>query len=384
VTHTVVHRAPGRYAAFPHIAAAPDGALIAVFREAGAETAKRALTQEHTHQDRDSRIMCAQSTDGGITWSAPVCIHESPEYAVNDPAVTVLRDGSYLVRFCRWRIAARVARRTLDGPVHRHNVRDELVLMMAGSGFVRSGDGGRTWTAVDSEVADQPLVGAMSREPVLELGDGTLVLPVYMGYPAATESVWLLRSWDGGATWADASLIAGEPGQVGRYRHFDNFNETAIVDTGAGDLLAVVRRDSGFETAGGTFIAEGGVGELAWTRSRDAGFTWDPLRPTGIWGQPGHLLRLASGDLICTYGHRRPPFGVRASLVSVAGGEWRVRRDIVLRDDGASWDVGYPASVETAPGEIFTIYYLHGDDGVRHIAGTRWRVADMADRPAER
>ena len=46
---------------------------------------------------------------------------------------------------------------------------------------------------------------------------------------------------------------------------------------------------------------------------------------------------------------------------------------IVLRNDGASYDLGYPVSTQLSDGTVFTIYYFTGTDNITHIAGTRWR-----------
>jgi hypothetical protein len=49
--------------------------------------------------------------------------------------------------------------------------------------------------------------------------------------------------------------------------------------------------------------------------------------------------------------------------------------EIIVRDDGGSWDLGYPNAFEAEPGRIGTIYYFNRRDdavqangGVRHIA----------------
>ena len=47
--------------------------------------------------------------------------------------------------------------------------------------------------------------------------------------------------------------------------------------------------------------------------------------------------------------------------------------EIILRDDGANWDCGYPRVIEVSPGKCLTAYYINvaGDPiGVRHIAQT--------------
>ena len=49
---------------------------------------------------------------------------------------------------------------------------------------------------------------------------------------------------------------------------------------------------------------------------------------------------MRDGRIACVYGYRLPPFGLRARLSEDGGRTWG--REIVLRDDGGSWDLGYP------------------------------------------
>lgn len=376
--HHIVYRRDDHYASFPHIAVGADGDLLAVFREAGAGTAKAALTGEHTHQDADSRILFSRSVDGGRTWAAPV-VASGGDRAVNDPAITVLADERYLVRFCQWILAPGSRRHELPGPVMRHFVRMGQVGTMAGNAFALSEDGGETWHPVEAAIeGDLALQRAMSREPVVVMADGSFVLSVYEGYPFHTEQAWLMRSWNGGLRWGDASPIGRHYDPPVPYRQGASVNEVSVLPLDDLTLLAIARVDRAFTAdEGNKFISEGGVGELMWTISRDAGLTWDALRPTGIYGQPAHGLQLADGRLLCTYGYRRPPYGVRAALFCIDGQQWHTERTIVLRDDAAGWDCGYPASAQLPDGTIVSIYYLHHEDGVRYVACTRWQVDEM-------
>ena len=104
------------------------------------------------------------------------------------------------------------------------------------------------------------------------------------------------------------------------------------------------------------------------------GHTWHGLEQTPIWGHPAHLLRLHDGRVLCTYGYRREPFGVRACLSADGGRTWDIDNEIVLRADGTDRDLGYPSSVQFPGGDIFTAYYIHHSDPARYIGGTRWRV----------
>src|SRR5690606_6805639 len=115
-----------------------------------------------------------------------------------------------------------------------------------------------------------------------------------------------------------------------------------------------------------------------WTEvfeSADGGRTWSFLSRVNDWGAPGDLVRMADGRIACVYGYRMPPFGIRARVSEDDGATWG--RELILRDDGGSWDVGYPRVVEQQPGRLLTTYYMNcrndpiqANGGVRHIAWT--------------
>jgi hypothetical protein len=84
---------------------------------------------------------------------------------------------------------------------------------------------------------------------------------------------------------------------------------------------------------------------------------------------------MSDGRIVCVYGYRLPPYGIRARISEDGGRRWG--SEIVLRDDGGSWDLGYPRVVETEPGTLLAVYYFNRADdplqlngGVRHIART--------------
>jgi hypothetical protein len=110
--------------------------------------------------------------------------------------------------------------------------------------------------------------------------------------------------------------------------------------------------------------------------STDNGATWKYLnRPVadtgGHHGSPPHLLRLRDGRLCLTYGYRSAPYGIRARLSPDAGRSWGP--EIHLRDNCASWDVGYPRSVQRTDGRIVTVYYAHEPGGPeRKVSATIW------------
>ena len=75
----------------------------------------------------------------------------------------------------------------------------------------------------------------------------------------------------------------------------------------------------------------------------------------GVWGLPSHLLRLADGRLLMTYGYRRKPFGNQARVSEDYGRTWSAA--LIVSDDGAGGDLGYPSTAQFADGSPLTVWY---------------------------
>ena len=79
--------------------------------------------------------------------------------------------------------------------------------------------------------------------------------------------------------------------------------------------------------------------------------------------------------LVLIYGKRVEPFGIRVRISADSGRTWSDEK--VLRQDGGSWDLGYPRVVEHEKGKLLSVYYMNLKNdptqmggGVRHIAQT--------------
>jgi sialidase-1 len=375
--HVVIYRKFDSYATFPHVARLASGELAVVFREAGHESAAAARQGQPMHQGPGARIALLRSPDGGVSWpGTPTAVWDGGEFVVADPAVTQQSEGTLLIRAALWRMVPKEERDRLGARVMRHYAHLGLIGATWGNAILRSFDGGGTWEEKPILVRVPPIEGAVSRDPIIELPDGTLALSVYSGSPYRPDSAYLVRSWDGGATWGDPSTVASGTKAVS-YRQGVSYNETSVHFLESGLGIALLRVDRAPDVLGdNSYTCRGGEGSLAVSWSEDWGLSWTPPMPTPLAGQPGHLLPLRSGRLLCTYGYRSSPYGVRACLSEDAGRIWAVEREAILRDDGASWDVGYPSSVQLPDDRIFTVYYFHGPDGVRYIAGTLWEEQD--------
>ncbi|MAE67778.1 MAG: hypothetical protein CMJ18_26280 [Phycisphaeraceae bacterium] len=189
---------------------------------------------------------------------------------------------------------------------------------------------------------------------------------------SALSEPFFVRSDDEGRTWQFGSMLDAAPQRIG-------FNETAVVATADDTIVALARaepEDHSVRTRQ-ELATSAETAYLYQLVSRDAGRTWSAPVRTPILGFPAHLLRLSDGTILCTYGYREAPMGIRACVSRDHGRTWDVDRTYILRADGQGkgMDLGYPESTELSDGSIFTIYYMNGADNITHVAGTRWTLS---------
>ena len=125
---------------------------------------------------------------------------------------------------------------------------------------------------------------------------------------------------------------------------------------------------------------------IMWTEiysSDDGGRTWGFLSRVNDFGAPGSLTQLPDGRLVMVYGYRLAPSGIRAKVSEDGGKTWG--QELIVRDDGGSWDLGYPNTWTTDDGKVGVIYYFNSKDdpiqaggGVRHIVRSIFSVDDLA------
>jgi sialidase-1 len=357
ITHGVVYKDTDAYSCFPDIVRRANGELWVAFRRAGGFSLEALRRGKYDHVDKGARIGLARSLDNGVTWEVPTIIPAvDAECGDQDPSITELSDGTLMINFFRWRVVPAEEKDRLFYPSRQGH--DGSWSDVEGPWIIRSRDGGAHWETTPVRVDSTPLPRAGTSDAVLELPDGTLLMAIYGADPGSPVCrAYVVRSRDGGDTWGEPALIARDP--AGRV----SFEEPALVQTRAGYLLAMLR--------------SGEPGKYAYLHqaiSHDGGHTWTDLHETPMWGHPAQVRQLSDGRLLCAYGYRRPPFGVRACLSRDDGQSWDIAGEIVLRDDGTSRDLGYPSLAELPDGDIVTVYYIHGEDDVRHIAATRWRA----------
>jgi len=343
VRHTIVYREEGTYACFPTLSRNPNGALHTRF-------ATRVVA---SHIDPRGGHLSLASRDEGQTWQP---INGDPVHATWPDA-----SGHITIPAANgWRYAPAEQREAIEARgVEVRNVPDGSVAYAEGCVARRSVDGGVTWTQTPIDTPPKALVMNFHDVASVPRWDENTIMRAVYGRPVPNVrfyEVWLLRTEDNGSTWEWITMASDPEGLVG-------LGETSLVQAGNGDLIAMMRAEPVREHP-----------HLHLTRSRDAGRTWSPPVNTGISGHPPHLLQLSGGELLCTYGYRLDPMGIRAVVSRDCGHTWS--DPIVLRDDGygKGGNLGYPITVQLDDGSLFTLYYFTGADEVTCVAGTFWEV----------
>ena len=355
--HSIVYKDSGAYSCFPDILRRSNGELWVSFRLAGGFSVEALRRGKYDHVDKGARVALSRSLDNGETWQqVRIFLPFDPECGEQDPSITELTDGTLLINFFRWRVVPPEEKGRLPYPARQQY--DGSWSDVEGPWVIRSYDGGETWEGSPVPADSSPLPRAGTSDAVLELTDGTLLMGIYgADYGSPVCRAYAIRSCDGGDTWGQPALIARDPDSR------ISFEEPALTRTAEGYLLTVLRCGE-----------PGDYQYLHQAVSHDDGHTWADLHQTPMWGHPAQVLTLSDGRLVCSYGYRRPPYGVRACVSNDGGITWRIEREVVLRDDGGSRDLGYPSTAQLHDGRLVTVYYIHGDDGVRHIAATRWQL----------
>lgn len=357
MTHDLLYKDPGAYSCFPALAADQKGKLWVSFRRAGGFSLEAVRQGQYDHVDKGARIAVLHSEDGGETWSDPEILDAfDPERGEQDPSIQVLQDGVMMINFFQWYVVPEEEKDRLKYPARQQI--DGSWADVEGPYIVRSYDGGNSWEEDPVPVASHPLPRAGTSDAVIELPDGSLIMGIYGAeYGDNVCRSYSVISRDGGDTWGEPALIASDPEKR------ISFEEPGLTLTEDGTLLALIRAG---EPGNYTFLYQ--------ARSEDGGKSWMNLHQTPLWGHPASVIELADGRLLATYGHRRDPFGIRACLSRDGGVIWDIEDEIVLRDDGKTGDLGYPDTIQLEDGNLYTVYYFHGEDGIRHIAGTRWSL----------
>lgn len=382
--HRIVVKEKGRYNAFPVLNQLPDGRLTI-----------GCISSPFGDHYGLAGWLTFESRDHGRTWTPS----EDPMLPPNWPGTSprerydrlsgVLPDGTLMAvgsvgqeiwPLDRREEAEARSLRFVDDETYTSRFPGKLIISGYRLSVIRSRDGGHTWDRRTWTVSGYESAVGFPRGTVLE--DGTWLFPVYTTRAGGESDCLLFRSSDDGETW---HLHEAVP-RIG--------SEWALVETEPNRVLGHIRSTCYWDPAAveRTYHRDRFYTMEVW--SEDGGSTWTSPIEASFEGYPNHLLKLRDGRILCTYGYRRAPMGIRALISEDGGRTWDTDHEYVLRDDGggvsSAWppekrprmggaDVGYPISAELDDGTMLTVYYITTEDETTHVAATLWHPD--RDRP---
>lgn len=345
VRQVIVYQEPGRFAAWPAnngIWQWQDEILVGF-------TLGDYKADDESHsidRDRPARAVLARSLDGGETWKM-----EDPDNFVGDGGTPAPAPGG--MDSGNPDLALRVG-----GPPPYHQT---------GDSYFVSDNRGRSWRGPYLFSGLEPLKLTARTDYLASPGETLLFLSANQpGVKAGNyqDRAFVARVINGGRSFEFVSWITREP-------HTTRSVMPSSARISSREIVAALRRrdDSGSVRRNWIDLYASTDNGASWElRSKVA----DTDRPDMAHnGNPPALVRLRDGRIVVTYGYRSPPYGIRARISRDHGRTWG--REIPLREDGASWDLGYPRSVQRGDGRVVTIYYYTtAARPEQHIAATIW------------
>lgn len=301
------------------------------------------------------RVAAAYSADDGRTWSAPETIFDTPlddrdaGLAVSGGRVMVTtfnNTRAFQRRWNEWNAADTQARIS----AYLDTVTDAQEAEAFGSHVLI-----RTAPGEPFRPAGKVFVTAPHGPAVLSDGTffyiGRKFMPDSEAADGEGDGIYVIRSADG-IRWSQPVAVpmpAVADGVI--------LCEPHAAELPSGRIVAGVRASKGNEIF------------ATYTAVSDDGATFTPFVKT-FEGAPPHFTVLRDGRMVCTYGYRQPPFGIRAAF-SADGVHWS--DPVVLTDDGPGWDLGYPSTVERRDGTCLTVYYQAAPTGGAAIEYVVWK-----------
>ena len=366
-----IHKDDFAYISHPSISVLNDGRWIIAL----SHSVRRDINNPPLHPPEDPlfRNLLSRSADKGQTWEKPYFAPDFDWHGVETPGISQLSNGTLVLTQFRYRwYPLGLAKKRRDAgesisiklPGDRdwteeftNSEWDDALYSWArgydGLYSHYSTDNGDTFKTV--RINTEPYHGGFTRTGVVELSDGRIIYPVTEHIFPRNKHTYFVTSKDYCRNWEKPSLIVESPDLF--------YLEPHIAEVGKNELYCILRSThNGKED----FYA----GYLYSCRSLDGGITWTIPEATPMYGHPGHLLVLNDGRLLCTYGRRHAPFGIRACLSEDNGKTWLIDKEIIIRDDFPNYNLGYPTTIEYEPGKLFVCYYGQQSDGTTCVQGT--------------
>lgn len=314
---------------FPVAIKTGPNSIAVIFRTGGA------------HVGVSGTIAVSFSYDGGKSWSDPQEVAPRWDDSRN-PAFGINNKGELIAAYVKARYYL-YKEDNITGPVYSKQSLEENARSARQNPVyvIKSKDEGKTWEKRESFISKHlSLHSTYGR--IIQIPDGTLLMPVY-GIPYGKFGVGsvsiLVRSYDGGDTWGDESIVTHD------------HHETSYAFLDDDTLVAAARSDQGF---------------VSTLFSSDLGRTWsEPVQVTLINEHPADIIQLESGNVLLTFGRRVHPMGCGALISSDRGKTWNRDREILLSGDGKG-DLGYPSTVQLADGNIVAVMYYASGSAMSH------------------
>jgi hypothetical protein len=329
VKHVIVHYEPGRFCGWPanYGTWSWGNEILVGFKFAHYQAKDRGHSY---NKDKPVEYVAARSLDGGETWKfeRPVGLDTKVE--------------------------------PIACPGGINFTAPDFALRSRGSSFAASYDRGKSWS-VPYKLPDVGRSRLMARTDYIVNGrDDCLIFLTASKANDKEGQPFCVRTTDAGKTLAFVSWIGPEP------EGFSIMPQSLRLSDSK--LISSIRRK------------EDGLGFIEVYVSGDNAKTWELLsRPceTGRRnGNPSDMVRLKDGRIVLTYGYRSKPHGIRAVTSRDNGKTWG--EEIHLRDDGRTWDLGYPQMVLRPDGKLVTFYYYTTKEHEeQHIAATIWDPAQF-------
>jgi hypothetical protein len=337
--NVIVYHETGRFAAWPAnngIWSWGDEILVGMFRAYYKEN------KYHHSVDRTKpmEFVLARSLDGGETWK----IEDPDNYTGDRGEVVELQEK---INFTH----------------------SDFAMKIKNDNFFTSYDRGKIWKG-PYQFPDFKLGNLTSRTDVLVNGknDAFIFLSAKDTKVKATlqDRAFCVRTNDGGKTFNFISWMAD----------IDTIRSVmpATVRMSENHLITALRRRYDPPLDQKKMLPKN---YISVHESRDNGKSWNfqsivAETDRGIRnGNPPSMVKLDDGRIVVIYGYRNKPYSIRARISSDFGKTWS--KEILLRDDGRKFDIGYTRSVIREDGKIVTVYYFTTEEKKEmHIAATIW------------
>lgn len=351
------------YSGWPSVIRAEDGSLLVGYSGGRA-----------WHLCPFGKEYIRRSYDEGKTWTNPIVAYDSP-LDDRDAALVKLEGKNIALSFFT------ISREEMHNSYFQHQqgtpeyrlamdylsmLPENVDLRYAGRWISLSNDDGYTWSTPYPVEVFTPggfkclddgsyiMVSQFSREDKLTHRQDRAV------YTSADLKQWKLIS--------RIPTCAEHP----TYFHV----EPEVQQLADGRLICMLRIENRDYTSPETHVFT-----LAISFSFDRGYTWTVPRLLDNDGAPGGLLRHSSGAVVCTYGSRKAPYGIKAMLSFNNGESWEKDYPLFTPHEdtvpaGCHDDNGYAKSIELDNGDVFTVFY-NKEHNTRKcsIQYVRWKFA---------